>query len=109
MIPIGLIMKFIHNGYDDLKWLFRKMFPVLGHAFEFIIHNERLAFDIIIVIALIVGGWAYNNKTQELEQALSTQGQLAEDLKQEIRVRDGQIEILKREWQGHCRKDLCTS
>lgn len=59
--------------------------------------HKRAAGELVLALALLVGGWMYNRKTAELRQAAAERAQLADGLRGQITLRDGQIEILRRE------------
>lgn len=61
------------------------------------VSKPRLAIEILLVAGLLCGSWAYNRKVDQLEQAKAESGELEDDLQRKIRIRDGQVEILKRE------------
>ena len=62
-----------------------------------LIKNPRLAVEILLIGGLLVGGFAYNRVKAKLANEVGSHEELAEGLQEEIRIRNGQTEILKKE------------
>lgn len=58
--------------------------------------NPRVFVESVMVAALLVGGWLYNRQKAQLAQVQLEHGVIADGLKQQISIRDGQIEVLKK-------------
>ena len=68
--------------------------------------KPRLLLELLMVVSIIITGWLYNRKTQELLDAKAQYGQLAESLKEQITIRNNQIEILRRGKDGTVQREL---
>lgn len=64
---------------------------------RWIVSRPRLALEASLVAALLFIGFRFNTAQSALAKANLDKGKLADGLRQEISVRDGQIDILKRE------------
>ena len=69
----------------------------LTDAMKWAFNNRRLVAEAVLIACLIFLGWQYNRKQEELSRVRLEKGQMEEGLKQEIRVRDGQLEVLRKE------------
>jgi hypothetical protein len=72
----------------------------MGLAIKLAFANPRLAIELLMVAAILIGGYLYNKKTAELAEAKTQFGALAEDLKSQITIKDGQIQVLNRRKDG---------
>ena len=69
----------------------------------------RLVFEGLLVAAFVIGGWMYNRQQEKLadtEAKLEEGGRLAEDLREQVRVSNGRIEMLKRDSEGKVRREV---
>jgi hypothetical protein len=82
LITLSLLARAVKDAIEAVHWAYA---------------NSRLTGELLLVLAVVFIGWRYNIQEEKLSQAMSEHGQLEDGLKQEIRMRDGQIEILKRE------------
>jgi hypothetical protein len=84
----------------QLKKLVSKQLPLLrektNKAISWVVQHPRLAFDLLLICFIIVSGWLYNRKVAELDALQANMGKLALNLKEQVTIRDGQVEILKR-------------
>lgn len=69
----------------------------MGQTLKTLFLKPRLFIELLLVAFIIVTGWLYNKKSQELVEAKAQYGQLADNLNKEITVKDGAIEILQRQ------------
>lgn len=77
--------------------LLKKTIGLVGDGLKWAINNARLALELLLVIALVIGGWMYNRQQEKLRQVQAETGQLEDGLKQQITIRNGQIEVLRRD------------
>ena len=77
--------------------ILKKVLVLMGDGFKWALNNMRLALELILVVALLIGGWMYNRKDAQLRSVQAATGQLEEGLKQQITIRNGQIEVLRKE------------
>ena len=68
----------------------------MGQALSWTWSNPRLFLELLLVAALLVGGWLYRRQQRELEESKLQYGKLADNLNQQITIKDNQIQILKR-------------
>ncbi len=68
----------------------------MGPAIKWVIGNLRLALELLLVAALLVAGWMYRRQERKLEAAAASYAQLADNLQQQITIKNGEIEVLKR-------------
>jgi hypothetical protein len=69
----------------------------LYDAVTWAIEHPRLTLELALVGLLLFIGWRYNRAQDELSKSRLESGQLEEGLRQEIRVRNGQLEVLRKE------------
>ena len=67
-----------------------------AQALSWAMDNTRLFMEIMLVVALIVGQRMYNDSQKKVADLTDYSGKLAANLKEQITIKDGQIEILKR-------------
>ena len=87
------------NPIDIMKALAWLGNAIKGAA-QWAYNNARLFLELVLVAAILVTGWMYNRKTAELRQAELKAGQLADGLQSQIRLKDGQLEVLRRKADG---------
>lgn len=76
------------------------LFAKVLDAVKWVHKNPRPAFEIALVVALVFVGWRYNRKAIELDKVKTESGQLADGLKLQIKIANGQIEILRKKLDG---------
>ena len=78
-----------------------KMGQVLKLAFA----NIRITVEILLVAAIIIGGWMYNKQQQKLLDIQASNGILADNLQEQITIKNGEIEVLKRKKDGKVERE----
>ena len=86
----------MNNLMISLRWIREK----LAQGIKFAFANVRITLELLLVLALVLAGWAYNRKVAQLQAATAQFGQLSADLKHQITVKDNQIQILNRKPNG---------
>lgn len=68
--------------------------------------HPRIFLEGLLVAAIVVTGWLYNKKSQELLDARAEYGQLADNLREQITIRNNEIEVLKRGADGKVKREV---
>lgn len=76
-----ILLGLLARSHSAVLWAFR---------------NPRLALELALVAALLFVGWRYNKIQDDLSVAKLEAGQLEDGLKQQIRIVNGQLEILRK-------------
>lgn len=58
--------------------------------------NKRLFFELVLIAAVLVAGWLYRRQERKLQDAREQYATLADNLQQQITIKDGEIQVLKR-------------
>lgn len=75
----------------------KDLLELLVSAFKWAMKRPRLAAEGLLVVSLVFAGWRYNMALEAIQSAKDEHAQLEEELGEKITLKDGQIEILRRE------------